>query len=187
MAAQLDWSRCQLGNIAPMNRLPSVALVFLGGALGAIIRWTLTVWIPALGDPTRVPGAATPLNIIGGIPLGDIALLVVNVLGALLLGLLVGMIPDSAHPRRTFWGTGVLGGFTSFSSLAAAVDATTDSASTILIGGTYGVFTLALGLIAAAMGLRLGRDLNELARLRRAADGADEPQDPHEPHRGGTR
>ena len=95
--------------------------------------------------------------------------------------MLVGLIPDSGHPCRAFWGTGVLGGFTSFSSLAAAVDATTDSASAILIGGTYGVFTLALGLFAAAMGLRLGRDLSELARLRRAADGADEP------HRGDAR
>ena len=164
-----------------MKRLPPIALVFLGGALGAVIRWALTVWLPALGDPTRVPGAATPLNVTGGIPLGDMALLVVNVLGALFLGMLVGLIPDSGHPCRAFWGTGVLGGFTSFSSLAAAVDATTDSASAILIGGTYGVFTLALGIFAAAMGLRLGRDLSELARLRRAADGADEP------HRGDAR
>ena len=149
-----------------MKRLPPVALIFLGGALGAIVRWALTVWIPALGDPTRVPGAAAPLNVTGGIPLGDIALLVVNVLGALLLGLLVGMISDSAHPRRAFWGTGLLGGFTSFSSLAAAIDAPTDSTTAVLIGGAYGLITLVLGLLAAAMGLRLGRDLHVLARLR---------------------
>lgn len=166
-----------------MKRLPPVALVFLGGAVGATFRWVLTVWIPALGDPTHVPGAASPLNVTGGIPLGDIALLVVNVLGALLLGLLVGMIPDSAHPRRAFWGTGVLGGFTSFSSLAAAIDAPTHSTDAVLVGGAYGLITLVLGLFAAAMGLRLGRDLNELARLRhgvRAAQGdsgsGDEPE-----------
>ena len=171
-----------------MKRLPPIALVFLGGALGAIFRWALTVWIPALGDPTRVPGAAAPLNVTGGIPLGDIALLVVNVLGALL----VGMIPNSAHPRRAFWGTGVLGGFTSFSSLAAAIDAPTDSTTAVLIGGAYGLITLVLGLFAAAMGLRLGRDLNALARLRRggsaaqAGSGADaEPE--AAPGDGGTR
>ena len=175
-----------------MKRLPPIALVFLGGALGAIFRWALTVWIPALGDPTCVPGAAAPLNVTGGIPLGDIALLVVNVLGALLLGLLVGMIPDSTHPRRAFWGTGLLGGFTSFSSLAAAIDAPTGSTTAVLIGGAYGLITLALGLLAAVMGLRLGRDLHELARLRhgvRAAQGdsgsGDEPE--VAPGDGGTR
>ena len=175
-----------------MRRLPPIALVFLGGALGAILRWVLTVWIPALGDPTQVPGAATPLNVTGGIPLGDIALLVVNVLGALLLGLLVGMIPNSAHPRRAFWGTGVLGGFTSFSSLAAAIDAPTGSTNAVLIGGVYGLITLALGLFAAVMGLRLGRDLHELVRLRhgvRAAQaGSGSGAEPEfAPRNGGTR
>ena len=119
-------------------------------------------------------------------------MLVVNVLGALLLGLLVGMIPDSAHPRRAFWGTGLLGGFTSFSSLAAAIDAPTGSTTAVLIGGAYGLITLALGLLAAVMGLRLGRDLHELVRLRhgvRAAQGdsgsGDEPE--VAPGDGGTR
>ena len=62
-----------------MKRLPPIALVFLGGALGAVIRWALTVWLPALGDPTRVPGAATPLNVTGGIPLGDMALSLIHI------------------------------------------------------------------------------------------------------------
>lgn len=175
-----------------MKRLPPVALVFLGGALGAIFRWVLTVWIPALGDPTHVPGAASPLNVTGGLPLGDIALLVVNVLGALLLGLLVGMIPNSAHPHRALWGTGLLGGFTSFSSLAAAIDAPTGSTNAVLIGGAYGLLTLALGLCAAAMGLRLGRDLHELARLRDGsgvaqADSAASAEPEANPGDGGTR
>ncbi|MGJ4070910.1 fluoride efflux transporter FluC [Corynebacterium macclintockiae] len=173
-----------------MKRLPPVALVFLGGALGAILRWALTIWLPALGDPTGVPGAATQLNAFGFVTLGDAALLLVNVLGALILALLVGLIPRAADPRRAFWGTGVLGGFTSFSSLAAAVvgadvarelfihDATSSTAP-VLIGAAYGVCTLALGLFAAAAGLRLGRDLNTLGSMRRAAvgkaptDGAD--------------
>ena len=169
-----------------MKRLPPVALVFLGGALGAILRWGLTSWLPALGDPTRVPGAATQLNAFGFVTLGDSALLLVNVLGALILALLVGLIPRAADPRRAFWGTGVLGGFTSFSSLAAAVvgadaaralfihDATSSTAP-VLIGAAYGVCTLALGLFAAAAGLRLGRDLNTLGRMRSAvADNATE-------------
>ena len=165
-----------------MKRLPPVALVFLGGALGAILRWALTIWLPALGDPTRVPGAATQLKAFGFVTLGDAALLLVNVLGALILALLVGLIPRAADPRRAFWGTGVLGGFTSFSSLAAAVvgaDAAralffhdaTSSTTPVLIGAAYGVCTLALGLFAAAAGLRLGRDLNTLGRMRSAAVG----------------
>lgn len=166
-----------------MKRLPPVALVFLGGALGAILRWALTIWLPALGDPTRVPGAATQLNAFGFVTLGDAALLLVNVLGALILALLVGLISRATDPRRAFWGTGVLGGFTSFSSLAAAVvgadaaralfihDATSSSTTPVLIGAAYGVCTLALGLVAAAAGLRLGRDLNTLGRMRSAAVG----------------
>jgi len=71
--------------------------VAAGGALGALARYHLTGWI--------APRQRTPF------PTGT---LVVNVVGSLLLGLLVGLgAPDSA---LAWMGAGFLGGFTTFST-----------------------------------------------------------------------
>lgn len=79
-------------------------LVAAGGALGASARWALGGW---LADRL---GPSFPWHT-----------LVVNVSGALLIGVLMGLSlgrslvgPD----WRVFLGTGVLGGYTTFSTLA---------------------------------------------------------------------
>lgn len=73
-----------------------------GGALGAVGRYGLTLWVG------RRLGA--------GFPFGT---LIVNVLGCLALGALLGYIQDvgGVSPRvRLFLETGVLGAFTTFST-----------------------------------------------------------------------
>lgn len=79
-------------------------LIFLGGGLGSVLRYTTGVWIHRLH-----PSA---------FPLGTLA---VNVLGCLLIGFLASLMTDQASVRyeyRLAILVGVLGGFTTFSSFS---------------------------------------------------------------------
>ncbi|WP_261165462.1 CrcB family protein [Microbacterium sp. Marseille-Q6965] len=131
----------------PWGLLP---LVVSGGAVGVTARYLLTA------------DAADPLQ---GLPV----ILAVNVLGSGLLGMLVGWAGD--RPRlRAFLGTGVLGGFTSYSALApvlalaAAHSVETGAQSGLLVaGGTLLLFAgggalvlVALPVGVAAAGYALG-------------------------------
>lgn len=84
--------------------LPAWILVAMGGAAGALGRYGLSGWVqgryPALGWP-----AGTAL---------------VNVLGCLLAGLLLGALERQApaSPARLLLITGFCGGFTTFSAFA---------------------------------------------------------------------
>jgi len=105
-----------------------LALVSLGGVLGSLARYGLAV---------AAPGRATTLA--------------VNVVGSFALGVLVARRPDGRW-SRPFLGTGVLGGFTTFSTFAVqTVDASLPT------GAGYVAGTLVLGVGAAALGLRTGR------------------------------
>ena len=120
----------------------SIALVFAGGALGTGTRSALSTAVPHFE----------------GVPL---AVLGINVLGAFWLGLLLERLArtgaDDGRRRdlRLLVGTGVLGGFTTYSALAA-------DTATLLIEGhpgravAYALATLVLGLGAAWAGLRCG-------------------------------
>lgn len=109
-----------------------LALIALGGALGAVARHGVDLW---LGSP---PGTA-------GFPWATFA---VNVVGAFGLGLLHAYVP--AHPRvprrlRAVLGAGLLGGFTTFSAYA-------EEARSLLARGHDGVaLAYVLGTLAAAV------------------------------------
>ena len=116
-------------------RLPLlVALVAVGGALGGLARW-------ALGE-----GVAP----VGGLPL---ATLLANLLGCLALGLLVGRVGSSPVPRALL-GTGLLGGFTTFSTLALETDRLLAAAPGTALA--HLALNTAGGLALARVGLRLG-------------------------------
>jgi CrcB protein len=78
--------------------------------------------------------------------------LLVNVVGCFLLGVLVARWPE-ARWLRPFVGTGVLGGFTTFSTFALETDRLLDHAP--LVAVLYLGSSLLLGLGAAALGLRV--------------------------------
>ena len=80
--------------------------------------------------------------------------LLVNVLGAFLLGVLTGRAGGLRRPEMTaaFLGVGVLGAFTTFSALVGQID---DMALPGAIA--YASASVALGLAAAVSGIRLGR------------------------------
>jgi CrcB protein len=104
--------------------------VALGGAVGALARWAV-----GLGLPT-VPGA---------FPLGTF---LINVVGCAAIGaLLVGITElRQAHPLvRPFLATGVLGGFTTFSTFSV-------DAQQLLRGGHVGLAVVYLaGTLVAAV------------------------------------
>lgn len=107
-------------------------LVFVGGGLGAVLRHgvyrlAFAIW-----------GA--------GFPAGT---MIVNVVGSLAMGVLVGLIaahPGITQPARLFLTTGLLGGFTTFSAFSL-------DALTLYERGQTG---LALAYVAASVLLSLG-------------------------------
>ena len=115
--------------------LRRVLLVALGGTIGTAVRLGLGLAVP---DP-------------GGFP---VAILVANVVGSFLIGIVAARLAASAE-LRVFLGTGVLGGFTTYSAFMTGTLALWASAPLVAAG--YAVMSLALGVVAAALGLRLGR------------------------------
>lgn len=115
--------------------------VGVGGALGGLARYLLTVAIPESRD---------------GLPWTT---LVINVVGAFALGALSAVLaehPDAPRWLRPLIGTGLLGGFTTFSAYALAID---DRFG--LLGGSADpglawlglALALLVGPLAAALGL----------------------------------
>lgn len=116
-------------------KLRRILLVAVGGTLGTAARLGLGLVVPD----------------VGGFP---VAVLVANIVGALLIGVLAARLPASADLRLAL-GTGVLGGFTTYSAFMTGTLALWAGAP--ILGSAYAVGSLVLGLGAAALGLRLGR------------------------------
>jgi CrcB protein len=116
-------------------------LVFLGGGLGAMVRYAAE-WIPF--------GSAFPYST-----------LLVNVLGSLLLGLLFAFTkPGFMGPMLTlFLGVGIMGGFTTFSGFSLHSIKLVEQAQ-------YGVFAAnvlcnnILSIAACWLGVSAGRWLS---------------------------
>ncbi|WP_315096788.1 CrcB family protein [uncultured Cellulomonas sp.] len=119
-----------------------VGVVALGGAVGTAARWGMTHWL----------GSAP-----GGWPT---ATFVENLLGSFLLGLLLeALLRRGSESRRGQLvrlgaGTGVLGGFTTFSALALEIERLL-AADQVLLGALYGVLSVVLGLLACLAGVAL--------------------------------
>ncbi|GAC1539745.1 MAG: hypothetical protein NVS3B12_26190 [Acidimicrobiales bacterium] len=115
-----------------------VAAAALGGWFGTIGRYALTSAWPA--GPGQFP----------------VAVLVINTSGALALGLLVGVLADRRRMLRVLLGSGVLGGWTTMSTLATDMVILSRHGSAV-VAAADGAASLLAGLIAAAAGARLGR------------------------------
>ncbi|MFI2754598.1 fluoride efflux transporter FluC [Cellulomonas sp. P22] len=126
-----------------MTHRQSFVLVGLGGALGGLVRWSLT-------QVVREPAGAFPWTTFA-----------INVVGSFLLGLLVvGVVGRLGAPAwvRPALGTGLLGGFTTFSAYTHAVDALVTGAEP----GTalaYLLGSLVAGVVAAGAGVATGARL----------------------------
>lgn len=116
--------------------LPLVLVVAFGGVVGSLGRYGVAVLLPH--GRAELP----------------VSTLLVNVVGCFLLGVLVARRPDAPW-LRPFLGTGVLGGFTTFSACALETDRLLDRAPGLAV--LYLALSLGLGLGAAALGLRVRR------------------------------
>lgn len=117
-----------------MTRWRDVGLVAVGGAIGTAVRAGLTLGLGDALGPALVP--------------------LINVAGAFAIGILFGRrsrMPASARAQRVqlFLGTGVLGGFTTYSALAV------ETADPGLLW--WGIGSVLLGTAAAWGGLLIGR------------------------------
>jgi CrcB protein len=112
----VNWRGCEI----PREELLNLLMVALGGALGAGGRYLLGGWLQAqLGS---------------GFPWGTFA---VNVLGSLAIGLVLGLSSKGglSPTASLFLATGVLGGFTTFSTFSYET-------LQMLSRGTHGILLL---------------------------------------------
>jgi CrcB protein len=113
-----------------------VAVVAVGGAIGAAARYGLVqAW------PVAPPGF-------------PVTTLAVNVSGCLAIGLLLGV--ERGPVTRAFVGTGVLGGFTTFSTYAVESTSLWRADRPWAAAG-YVAVTLACALLATRLGMLLVR------------------------------
>ena len=117
-------------------------LVAAGGAIGAAMRFAISIGAMRLLSPRAVPGATLLINLLGSLAIGYLAATLAE--------------PPAGTRARMFWMTGVLGGFTTFSAFALET-------STMIGDGRRGLAVAyasasAAGCVACAMlGARLGR------------------------------
>lgn len=114
--------------------------VALGGGIGALGRAGLAQLLP---HPA------------GGL---DTATIVSNVLGSLLLGALLVLVSEQGRGRpllRPFVGTGVLGGFTTFSTYAVHARGLASQHPLLMVGELLG--TVVSCVAAVALGVALAR------------------------------
>ncbi len=119
-------------------------LVFVGGGLGALLRY-------AAGRATILAGYAPPLATLG-----------VNIVGCLVMGLLAGWFTahgssegGGSESARLFLLTGVLGGFTTFS--AFGLDALTLWRTSPAHAAAYVAASVIVSLLAVFLGFSLTR------------------------------
>jgi fluoride exporter len=124
--------------------MPTVLWVALGGSIGAAARYGVNVW------SGRALGSDFPWHT-----------LIVNVLGCLLMGLLVGAMAlkwSVSQETRAFLTTGVLGGFTTFSAFSVDFAMLFERKAYAPALG-YGVASVVMSIAAVFAGLMIARSL----------------------------
>ena len=121
-----------------MEIVRNIALVFLGGGLGASVRYGLTV---GLG----YAGVSSYIVLVG-----------INLTGSLLIGLLVGLgLRDGMGVWWFLLAVGILGGFTTLSTFSIQVIDLFQKGNVVWALG-YIVVTLVGGIALALLGVYLG-------------------------------
>lgn len=119
----------------------TVLLVLLGGAVGAPSRYLIDRFVQRYRDSVFPWGTLT-----------------VNLIGCLILGLLTGAAHDLPKPVLTLAGTGFCGALTTFSTFGFETTRLLEEGS-LLEAGLNALASLALGILAAAVGHLIGTAL----------------------------
>lgn len=131
-----------LSHVLRSTPASALAAVSIGGAIGALARYGLTVAFPHSTF--------------------DVATLVANVIGGFLIGALMVLITEfypGSRLVRPFFGVGVLGGFTTFSAYIVDIGRAANAGETF-IAVAFAFTTLASALLAAAVGMYTVRRLH---------------------------
>ncbi len=110
-----------------------LAVVAAGGMVGAVTRFAVQAAFP------HRPGMV------------DWAIFAVNVSGCLLIGVLMGLVNPRQRLLTAFLGTGVLGGFTTFSAFTVDVVRMAEAGNAVMASGYLGA-TVASALAAVWLG-----------------------------------
>ena len=116
-------------------------VVFVGGAVGSILREFTMLMVPNLAD---------------GFPMD---ILVANLVATFLLALVTALHRRQIVSDKTnmLIGTGIMGGLSTFSSFAyGSVVLMSASTASAIVASVYVVVSLVLGSIAVIVGLKLG-------------------------------
>ena len=127
-----------------------LAVIAVGGALGSAARWGLGELLPHRA---------------GELP---VSTWIANVTGAFALGVLLVLVLELWPPQRLlrpFWGVGILGGYTTFSTYLLDTRTLLEAGQPVR-AGLYLVGTLVTGLAATWLGIALGRALVQGATAR---------------------
>lgn len=117
--------------ISPLTLL----IVVVGGAVGVAVRAALTLPLTGWTHPLVVPAVTLGCNLVG----------------SFLLGVVVGRWGDERPRWRAFVGTGVIGGFTTYS--AFAVQSIQVATNAPVVGLALMAVSVFGGLLAAAAGI----------------------------------
>jgi CrcB protein len=109
-------------------------LVFLGGGIGSVLRYAI--------------GSALELSLGSSLAV-SISLVIVNVAGALFLGIVSFHPHFSTKQNKAFWGSGFCGGFTTMSGVALFLYQPASLPITAVM--------FALGFLAFAAGVNFGK------------------------------
>jgi len=123
----------------------NLLVVFLGGGFGAVCRYLFGVGVVRLTSPAQ----------------GPLATALINVIGSLLMGLLIGALARSTGVSdrwRLLLGVGVLGGFTTFSSFSLEAVMMIERRAYVL-AAAYVVGSVCFGLVGLMLGLLIMRRL----------------------------
>lgn len=124
-------------------------VIAAGGALGALLRYQLDRWWPS------------------PVPQFPWTTLLVNVSGCLVIGGFMVMITERWSPHalvRPFVGTGVLGGYTTFSTYAVDIVILV-RAGHLATAGLYLLLTLIGALLAVTLGMLITRRLLKIEKV----------------------
>lgn len=135
----------KLCKLDPMARMWPLLVVAIGGAIGTLARWGLV----SLAGPDR----------------HTVAILGLNVVGSLILGLALGHRERLDDDRFNLIGTGFAGGLTTFSTYAVSVAQKLEDGDLLAAAGN-GFGTVIAAFVAAGVAFRLAR-LSGSRRIRR--------------------